>query len=368
MSEDASPLASLSLTHVYYDPTDPVSLLCAYLSLLPQALMIVYATLLLSTREVEVLLLFTGQLACEAANFILKRVIKEARPPHLPGTRGYGMPSSHAQFVAFWSLSVGLFMLVRHGSSARVRSRVEGQKKGKDEDKGEGEAKAVVDGAKPWPLPARLLISLLALMVAGSVAASRIYLGYHTPRQVLAGLLAGTICAVGWFVLTSVARSWGLIDWLLTLPLARMVLLRDLIVDEDPCWAGWERWEWRKRDGGRKVAGSLTRAAEKMKIARGLMKLAGESLVAARERRVKAGNTVGEVVNEAREMMKTAGEMIEMAGEMIKTGEETISTGEKMRPTGEEMIQVGRDMIGTAEEVMEIAKGMIKTVDEQTSK
>ncbi|CAI4210248.1 unnamed protein product [Parascedosporium putredinis] len=167
MSEDAGPLASLSLTHVYYDPTDPVSLLCAWLALVPQALVIVYATLSISTREIEVLLTFAGQLACEAANFLLKRLIKEARPTRIPTGKGYGMPSSHAQFVAFC---------------------------------------------------------------------------YHTSKQVLVGSVAGIVCAIGWFLVTLVLRTSGVLDTFLASDLARAFYLRDLVVHEDPCWAGWQRW------------------------------------------------------------------------------------------------------------------------------
>ncbi|KEZ39059.1 putative dolichyldiphosphatase [Scedosporium apiospermum] len=222
MSEDTSPLASLSLTHVYYDPTDPLSHLCAWLALLPQALCIVYVTLSLSTREAEVLLTFAGQLACEAANFLLKRLIKEARPARIPG-KGYGMPSSHAQFVAFWSVSVALFLLVRYQpvpspSSASHRRGV-------------------------WPFVPRLVVSVVALVTAIAVAASRVYLSYHTPKQVCVGFAAGVVCAAGWFAITAALRAWGILDMLLKLEVARVFLLRDLVVEEDPCWAGWERWE-----------------------------------------------------------------------------------------------------------------------------
>lgn len=74
------PLASLSLTHVHYDPADPLSHLSAYLALVPQALVITYAALTWSTREIEILLMFAGQMGCEALNWGLKRYIKEERP------------------------------------------------------------------------------------------------------------------------------------------------------------------------------------------------------------------------------------------------------------------------------------------------
>ena len=77
---DNPPLASLSLTHVYYDPNDLISYICAYLALVPQGLVVVYAALIWSTREIEILLMFAGQMSCEALNWLLKRWFQEERP------------------------------------------------------------------------------------------------------------------------------------------------------------------------------------------------------------------------------------------------------------------------------------------------
>lgn len=77
---DDPPLASLSLTHVRYDPTDIFSWISAHLALVPQALTITYVALIWGTREMEILLMFTGQMGCEALNWLLKRYIKEERP------------------------------------------------------------------------------------------------------------------------------------------------------------------------------------------------------------------------------------------------------------------------------------------------
>ncbi|KAL7903569.1 PAP2 domain-containing protein [Trichoderma sp. SZMC 28014] len=220
-------LASLSVTHVYYDPDDYISLLCAYLALLPQALCVVYATLIFSTREAEICLAFAGQLACEALNFVLKRIIKEERPRLIHG-KGYGMPSSHAQFVAFWSLSLALFLLVRHKP---LSSR--------------GKAK-IWEGGRPWTLVERLAVSLAGVVVAAATAWSRIYLNYHTTKQVAAGVSAGFVFALVWFVATETLRRTGWLAWGIELPPARMLRIRDLVVEEDMCQAGWEKWEEKK--------------------------------------------------------------------------------------------------------------------------
>ena len=210
------------------DPDDPVSFVCAWLALLPQALCVVYATLIWSTREAEVALMFLGQLGCEAVNFALKRLIKEERPRRIHG-KGYGMPSSHAQFVAFWSIFLILFLFVRHrpphdpARDARYRSRTLSRVE-------------------------RIIGSVLASVIAATVAWSRIYLGYHSEKQVVVGCAAGAVCAVGWFVATAWLRDVGLLGWTLQHPVVKWFRFRDLLLEEDLCQAGWERWEKRRTE------------------------------------------------------------------------------------------------------------------------
>lgn len=239
-------LTSLSLTHVRYDPKDVYSWISAHLALVPQALMISYVTLLWATREIEVLIMFAGQLGCEALNFVLKRYFREARPTgknfeeSLRGCatrtgklmeefvrlefigKGYGMPSSHAQYAAFFSVYLSLFLLLRHdpvnhpnASSTHI----------------------------PTPFWQRLGLAVLSIFSAGAVAHSRIYLNYHSPKQVYAGCAAGAGCAVAWFIATAVARRIGLVNWVLELPPMKWARMRDLVVSESLEDAGWERYQ-----------------------------------------------------------------------------------------------------------------------------
>lgn len=118
-------LSSLKLTNVYYDPNSVISLISAFLALVPQALLVVYITLIFAQRELEVVVMFSGQILCEALNWGLKRTFKQQRPERngvVAGERtddlemhgkGYGMPSSHAQFVAFFATYLGLWLLLR---------------------------------------------------------------------------------------------------------------------------------------------------------------------------------------------------------------------------------------------------------------
>lgn len=132
------------------------------------------------------------------------------------------MPSSHAQFVAFFSISLSLFLLFRHAPTPSVTHT-------------------------PIPLWQRAGLSVVACLGASAVALSRIYLNYHTPKQVLVGCAAGAVTALLWFTLTSILRYYGWIEWALDTELAEMLRFRDLIMTEDLVDAGWGRWMDRKR-------------------------------------------------------------------------------------------------------------------------
>ncbi|KXT06733.1 hypothetical protein AC578_8510 [Pseudocercospora eumusae] len=218
---DAPPLKSLSLTHVSYNPNDPISWISAHLALVPQALVISYISLIWATREIEILLMFTGQMACEALNWILKRYIREERPTQMLG-KGYGMPSSHAQYAAFFSLYLSLFLLFRHDPVNHPNAS---------------------STHLPTPFWQRLGLAMLSILCAGAVAQSRIYLNYHSPKQVYVGCAAGVGCAVAWFIVTSIARQWGLVDKLLELPPMKWLRMRDLVCSESLEDAGWERYQ-----------------------------------------------------------------------------------------------------------------------------
>ncbi|EFX05210.1 dynein heavy chain [Grosmannia clavigera kw1407] len=238
---------------LFQNPDDPVSYVCAWLALVPQGLCVVYATLLWSTREAEVALAFAGQLGCEAVNLVLKRLIKEERPRHhhtalglgmalpdpglgngpdadqlhhLPFRRGYGMPSSHAQFAGYWAVTIALFLLVRYRGQNRIPQNRQRQESPQNS----------------WSLAERVATSTAAFVVAVLVAWSRVYLHYHTPRQVLVGFAAGLLVGFAWFAATTFVRRCGLLRWVLALPPARWLRIRDLAAEEDAPQAGWEKW------------------------------------------------------------------------------------------------------------------------------
>lgn len=136
--------------------------------------------------------------------------------------KGYGMPSSHAQYAAFFSVYLSLFLLLRrdpvnHPSASSTHI--------------------------PTPFWQRLGLASLSIVSAAAVAHSRIYLSYHTPKQVFVGCITGAGCAIAWFVVTAIARRLGWVDWVLALPPMKWLRMRDLVVSESLEDAGWERYQ-----------------------------------------------------------------------------------------------------------------------------
>lgn len=160
-------------------------------------------------------------MACEGLNFLLKRHIKEERPKIMHG-KGYGMPSSHAQFVTFFAVYLALFLMARHRPHE-------------------------TDTHTPLSTLERGFVSLLVACGAAAVAGSRVYLGYHTSKQVWVGIAAGASFAICWFIITTYLRRSGWVDWGLDTKLASGFRMRDLVVEEDLPDAGWNRWQTRKR-------------------------------------------------------------------------------------------------------------------------
>jgi dolichyldiphosphatase len=148
--------------------------------------------------------------------------------------KGYGMPSSHAQFVSFFSVTLALFLLFRHVPHP-------------------------TDTHTPFSFAGRLVLSLVAMTCAGAVAASRIYLSYHTNKQVIVGCAAGAMFALVWFTFTTYLRRAGWIEWALETWIMRMLRVRDLVVQEDLVDSGWARWEDRRKRQTFQVQGKKSR-------------------------------------------------------------------------------------------------------------
>lgn len=191
---------AISLTHVNYPAGDIIGKFLAWMSLLPIFLIVSFVTLIIFRRELHTITFFIGILLNEGCNQVLKYSIKAPRPcrKHDVGHLMYGMPSSHAQFMAFFASYMALFALIRlHSQYESIADIV-------------------------W----KHIVSLGSIFTALVVAYSRVYLRYHTPEQVLFGLLVGSLLGICWFVCAQRLFS-PLFDVIVSWPVSEMLLIKD---------------------------------------------------------------------------------------------------------------------------------------------
>ncbi|KAJ2044312.1 hypothetical protein GGI08_007140 [Coemansia sp. S2] len=186
-------LRSFGLTHFQYSDGDHIGMALALASLFPIFLIVMEATIILSRREIAGILLLSGQLLNEAFNLVLKQVIREERP-HLHLGDGYGMPSSHAQFMGFFVMFSTVYLETRISTNV-IHKRA---------------------------------VQMGAAVLGVLVAASRVYLGYHTVIQVLAGGMVGLVAGLVWYWLVEhVLYPSGLVEKLLSTFICQWLLIRD---------------------------------------------------------------------------------------------------------------------------------------------
>ena len=114
-----------------------------------------------------------GSVAAAFLTKVLKRVVDEARPSEAR-KRDPGMPSSHAQSLAFLSTSAARAILVsREGEEATTSFFF-------------------------FLVPTPVATAALVLATAMLLATLRVTLGYHTWPQVVAGGVLGCLLALGW--------------------------------------------------------------------------------------------------------------------------------------------------------------------------
>lgn len=105
-------LRALEFTYVTFEEGNYWSELNAWLSLVPQCMVVVILTWIVARREIETIFLFTGLGSSTILNSIVKNFTRQPRPALSPRS-GYGMPSDHAQFMFFFATYVTLFLKYR---------------------------------------------------------------------------------------------------------------------------------------------------------------------------------------------------------------------------------------------------------------
>ncbi|KAF8635034.1 hypothetical protein AX15_000572 [Amanita polypyramis BW_CC] len=175
-----------------------------------------YAALAVQTREYVILAMWAGQFANEGLNLVLKHIVKQDRPNET--LNGYGFPSSHSQYMGYFSAFLVCHLYFTHKFSST--------------------GSAVLDAL--W----RLVVYLFLCFWAGVVAYSRYHLGYHNEHQIFWGLAIGAFTGLSVYVLAQLIPTrlphspLGQFKvFLLTNPVSTWFQLRD----------GWGVWP----DGGR---------------------------------------------------------------------------------------------------------------------
>ena len=111
------------------------------------------------------------------------------------------MPSSHSQFTAFFSTSLSFLLLLSEVHPSKLSSTALLQSN-------------FLGG---------VLISVSAWFCTIAVAISRVYLNYHTVRQVVIGCAAGLLSAIVWFFFATYLKRFGWAEWMLNTDFERLL-------------------------------------------------------------------------------------------------------------------------------------------------
>ncbi|CAH1785914.1 unnamed protein product, partial [Owenia fusiformis] len=198
----------ISLTYVEYPSGDLLGKALAWCSLIPIFLLVSFATLIIFRRDLHTICYLAGIVSNEGVNWLLKHTIKEARPSkdkRILYTE-YGMPSSHSQFMWFFTSYLILFVLVRIYKNSSLFDEL-------------------------W----KYAVSALALVASTAVCYSRVYLGYHTIRQVLWGGVTGSTLGIFWFIMVQFVFT-PLFPTIAAWPISEHLMLRDSTLIPNVMW------------------------------------------------------------------------------------------------------------------------------------
>lgn len=118
------------------------------------------------------------------------------------------MPSSHSQFMGYFAAYVAM---------------------------------TLYSGRHTGNKTSRAVRATFAILVSAAVCASRVYLAYHTEKQVYIGSSIGLIFGIVWYTVLEPLRRYGVVDLILDHPVARFFYLKDTTkrnVLEDE----WKEW------------------------------------------------------------------------------------------------------------------------------
>ncbi|XP_064457420.1 dolichyldiphosphatase 1-like [Ornithodoros turicata] len=226
LHNEAPPWSPLALTHVEYPTGDWFGRLLAYISLSPLVVLVAFGTLVVFRRDLHTITFLCGTLLSEGVNFVLKHVIKEARPYKArENFTEFGMPSSHSQLMWFVATYLAFFIAIRlhHGSSSW-----------------------------PWESLWKYSVIVTCFLLAGAVSYSRVYLQYHTWSQVFWGALIGSVLACLWFAATQLVLT-PLFPRIVSWPVSEFLMLRDTTLIPNVMWFEYTSYRTESRTRQRKL-------------------------------------------------------------------------------------------------------------------
>uniref|UniRef100_A0A8V1AF52 Dolichyldiphosphatase n=1 Tax=Gallus gallus TaxID=9031 RepID=A0A8V1AF52_CHICK len=148
---------------------------------------------------------------------------------HSTVTTKYGMPSSHSQFMWFFSVYSFLFLYLRMHQT---------------------------NNARFLDLLWRHVLSICLVTVALLVSYSRVYLLYHTWSQVLYGGVAGSVMAIAWFAFTQEILT-PLFPRIAAWPISEFFLIRDTSLIPNILWFEYTVTRAEARNRQRKLGTKL---------------------------------------------------------------------------------------------------------------
>ncbi|ESW16536.1 hypothetical protein PHAVU_007G164600 [Phaseolus vulgaris] len=164
------PLKAVTLTHVRYQKGDRVGHFLAWISLVPVFISLGgFVSHFLFRRELQGMFFALGLILSQFINEVIKTSVQQARPATcalLEMCDSHGWPSSHCQYMFFFATYLTLLSL---------------------------------KGLTFWHVRDNPFLHLLTWSLALLTMYSRVYLGYHTVAQVLAGTALGVFLGAVWF-------------------------------------------------------------------------------------------------------------------------------------------------------------------------
>ncbi|KAG6483398.1 lipid phosphate phosphatase gamma-like [Zingiber officinale] len=168
----AAALKAVTLTHVRYRRGDSLGYVLAWVSLIPVFISLGgFVSNFIFRRELQGVFFAFGLLLSQVLNELTKSSIQQSRPSAMCAVLevcdSHGWPSSHSQYMFFFASYFTLLCLLNGAGVSSPRSRH-------------------LLALLPWPA------AFLTLY-------SRVYLGYHTVAQVIAGATLGMVLGAAWF-------------------------------------------------------------------------------------------------------------------------------------------------------------------------